>query len=86
MGILQARILEWIATPSSRESQPRDRPRTPALQVDSLPYEPPGKPKNAGVGSLALLQRDLPDPAAEPRSPALQADSSPAKLQGEPLF
>ena len=25
MGILQARILEWVAVPSSRSSQPRDR-------------------------------------------------------------
>ena len=25
-----------------------------ALQVDSLPSEPPGKPKNTGVGSLSL--------------------------------
>ena len=31
-------------------------PRSPALQVDSLPSEPPGKPKNTGVGSLSLLQ------------------------------
>ena len=30
--------------------------RSPALQADSLPFEPPGKPKNTGVGSLALLQ------------------------------
>ena len=30
--------------------------RTPALQVDSLPPEPSGKPKNTGVGSLSLLQ------------------------------
>ena len=29
----------------------------PALQVDSLPAKPPGKPKNTGVGSLSLLQR-----------------------------
>ena len=29
---------------------------SPALQVDSLPAEPPGKPKNTGVGSLSLLQ------------------------------
>ena len=44
MGILQARILEWVAMPSSRgSSQPRDKPRSPALQVDSLPSEPPGK-------------------------------------------
>ena len=26
-------------------------------QVDSLPSEPPGKPKNTGVGSLSLLQQ-----------------------------
>ena len=30
--------------------------QSPALQADSLPAEPPGKPKNTGVGSLALLQ------------------------------
>ena len=30
--------------------------RSPALQVDSLPAEPQGKPKNSGVGSLSLLQ------------------------------
>ena len=42
-GILQARILEWVAMPSSRGSfQPRDRTRSPVLQVDSLPSEPPG--------------------------------------------
>ena len=46
MGILQARILEWVAFPFSRgSSQPRDRPRSPTLQVDSLWSEPPGKPK-----------------------------------------
>ena len=28
----------------------------PTLQVDSLPSEPPGKPKNTGVGSLSLRQ------------------------------
>ena len=44
-GILQARILEWVAMPSSRGScQPRDWPRSPTLQADSLPSEPPGKP------------------------------------------
>ena len=29
---------------------------SPALQADSLPAEPQGKPKNVGVGSLSLLQ------------------------------
>ena len=32
-------------------------PRSPTLRVDSLTAEPPGKPKNTGVGSLSLLQR-----------------------------
>ena len=35
---------------------PGIEPRSPALQADSLPAEPPGKPKNTGVGSLSLLQ------------------------------
>ena len=35
---------------------PRIKPRSPMLQVDSLPAKPQGKPKNTGVGSLSLLQ------------------------------
>ena len=35
---------------------PGIKPRSPALQTDSLPAEPPGKPKNIGVGSLFLPQ------------------------------
>ena len=57
-GILQARILEWVAFSfSSRSSQPKIEPRSPALQVDSLPAEPQGKPNNVGVGGLSLLQQ-----------------------------
>ena len=32
------------------------KPRSPTLQADSLPSEPPGNPKNTGVGSLSLLR------------------------------
>ena len=43
-GILQARILEWVAVSFSRgSSQPRNRTRAPALQADFLPAEPQGK-------------------------------------------
>ena len=43
--ILQARILEWVAVPFSwGSSQPRDQPGSPALQADSLPAKPQGKP------------------------------------------
>ena len=44
-GFFQARILEWVAIPFSKgSSQPGIKPRSPALQADSLPGEPPGKP------------------------------------------
>ena len=55
--VLQARIQEWVAFPFSRGSSlPGIELGSPALQVDSLPAEPQGKPKNTGVGSLSLLQ------------------------------
>ena len=45
-GILQARILEWVAIPFSRgSSQPRDQTQVSHFEGDSLPSEPPGKPK-----------------------------------------
>ena len=60
-GILQARILEWVTSPFfGGSSQPRDRTQISHLQADSLPSEPPGKPKSTGMGSLSLLQRIFP--------------------------
>ena len=45
-GILQARILEWVPIPSSGDlPNPGIEPESPALQADSLPCEPPEKPK-----------------------------------------
>ena len=56
MGILQARILEWVAMPSSRDlPNPRIEPRSPALQADSLLSEPPvttGKNPPADAGNV----------------------------------
>ena len=43
-GILQARMLEWVAFPLSRDlPNPGIEPKSPALQADSLPAEPQGK-------------------------------------------
>ena len=43
--VLQARILEWVAFPFSGDlPNPGIKHRSPTLQVDSLPAEPPGKP------------------------------------------
>ena len=53
-NILQARILEWAAMPSSRGSSyygdgNRGLPASPALQADSLSTEPPAKPYSRQV-------------------------------------
>jgi len=61
IGIFQARILEWLPCPPARDlSNPGIELRAPALQADSLLSEPPGNPKNTGVGSLSLLQGIFP--------------------------
>ena len=50
-GILQARILEWVAMPSSRGlPNPGIESGSLSLQADSLPSEPPGKPLLPGLG------------------------------------
>ena len=55
-GILQATILELVAFPFSRGSpNPGIKPRSPALQADSLPAEPQGKPKKVYFFTLALI-------------------------------
>ena len=55
------RIPEWIAMPSSSGSfQPDIKPRSPAVQADSLLNEPPRKLKNTVLGNLSLLQGILP--------------------------
>ena len=44
-GILQARILEWVAFPFLRDlPNPGIEPRSPALPMDSFPAEPQGSP------------------------------------------
>ena len=57
-GILQVRILEWVAFPFSRgSSQPRDQTQVSRIVGGFFIIEPTGKPKNTGVGSPSLLQR-----------------------------
>ena len=49
-GILQARILEWVAISFSRDlPNPGIEPRSPTLQADALASEPPGKPHASKV-------------------------------------
>ena len=62
MGILQARIMEWVEMPSSRgSSQSKDQTQVSHTAGRFfLPSEPPGKPMKTGMGSLSLLQGIFP--------------------------
>ena len=61
---------------------PGIEPRSPALQVDSLPSEPRGTSKNTRVRSLSLLQDILLSQELN-LGLAFQADSLPAKIPGK---
>ena len=58
-GILQARILEWVAFSSPEDlPNPRIESRSPALQADSLPTKLSGKPSFSENDSI------IPNPAS----------------------
>ena len=57
MGILQTRILEWVAMSSTRGSfQPRDWTQVSDIADGFLPTKAPGKIKNTRMDRLFLLQ------------------------------
>ena len=54
-GIFQARILEWVAMPSSRgSSQPRDQTHVSCVAGRSFTTEPPERPPHADGSELFL--------------------------------
>ena len=57
-GILQARILEWVAFPFSRGSSNLEIvPRSPILQADSLPAKPQGN--KAGLAVISVPKDNI---------------------------
>ena len=61
-GILQARILEWVAISFSRDlPNPGIEPRSPTLQADALTSEPPRKLAYLGyLKSFPILEFPIP--------------------------
>ena len=51
-----------LCPPPGDLPNPGIEPKSPALQVDPLLSEAPGKPKNTGMGRLSLLQGIFPTP------------------------
>ena len=83
-GILQARILEWVAVPFSRgSSQPRDRTQVSHHAGRFFTIWATREAQEYWSGWPVPSPVDLPDPGIEPGSPALQADSLPTKLPGK---
>ena len=69
-GILQARILEWVAFCFCRgPSQPRDPTQVSCIAGGFFNSWATGKPKNTGLGSLSLLQQIFPMQGSNPGLP-----------------
>ena len=63
-GILQARILEWVTTFSSRgSSPPRDQAHLSCLQLGSFPLAPSGKPMSNLRTCIIWLKLSQHDPS-----------------------
>ena len=78
MGVSRPEYWSGWPFPSPGDlSNPGIEPRSPTLQPDSLPSEPPGKPMNTGVGSPIPSAGDLPDPGIKLGSAAVQVASLP---------
>ena len=84
-GILQARILEWVAFPFSRgSSQPRDRTQVSLIADGFFTSWATGEAQEYWSGYPSPSPADLPDPGIEPGSPALQADFLPTEQWEKP--
>ena len=78
-GILQARILKWVAFPSPGDlPYPGIKPRSLHCRRILYQLSDKGRP-----GILEWVAYSFSDPGIEPGSPALQADSLPTELSGK---
>ena len=85
-GILQARVLEWVAFPFSRGSfQTRNRTQISHIAGRFFTSWATREAQEAWSGYLIPSPADLQDPGIEPGSPALQVDSLPTELSGKPI-
>ena len=84
-GILQARILEWVAFPFPRGfSQPRDRTQVSHIVGEFLISWATMEAQEYWSGQPIPSLANLPDPGIQLGSPALQADSLPTELSEKP--
>ena len=86
-GTLQARILEWVVMPSSRESsQPRDQIQVSNTAGRFFTIWAAREAQEYWNKQSLPLSGDLPDPGIEPGSAVFQVNSLPAELPGKAYF
>ena len=84
-GDLQARILEWVAMPSSRgSSYSRDQTQVSCIAGGFFTIWATREAQEYWSRYPILSPGYLPDPGIKPESPALQAIFLPAELPGTP--
>ena len=84
-GILQARILEWVAVPfSGGSSQPRDWTQISHIAGGFFTSCATREAQEYWSGWPTSSSADPPDPGIKLGPPALQADSLPIELSGKP--
>ena len=84
-GILQARILEWVAFHFFRgSSQPRDQTRVSSIAGRFFTKRATREAQEYWSGQPIPFSADLPNPGIESGPPALQVDSLPTQLSGKP--
>ena len=75
-GILQARILEWVAFPfSRRSSQPSNQTQVSCIAVGFFTSWATREAQEYWSGQPIPSWADLPNPVIKPESPVLQMDS-----------
>ena len=85
MGFSRQEYWSGLPFPSPGDlPNPRIETGSPALQTDTLPSEPPGKPQATGMGSLSLLQGIFLIQELNLGSPALQVDLHQLSYQRSP--
>ena len=85
VGILQARILEWVVISFSRSSsQLRDRTQVSRIVGGFFTIWATREAREYWSGWPISSPGDLPDPGIQPAPPALQADSLPSEPSGKP--
>ena len=83
MGILQARILEWVACPPSGDlPNPGRELRSPEFQVDSSPSEPPGKPSLTILTITSIPHSKFPEHPYSLRKPKTNLNASLRDTEG----